>query len=72
MSGESDENFDGVTKIFPDKKFPRHFITRPKLLPDFFYPRPKLLPKILYSNQMLNPNFYTLKISVELKDIFSN
>ena len=38
MSGESDENFEGVTKFFPDEKFPRHFITRPKLLPDFFIP----------------------------------
>ena len=36
MSGESDENFEGVTKFFPDEKFPRHFITR--LLPDFFIP----------------------------------
>ena len=54
MSGESDENFEGLTKFSPDEFFPRYFITRPKLLPDFlipdqnfspiFFPRPKLLP----------------------------
>ena len=49
MSGESDENFEGVTKFSPDELKPRYFITRPKLL-----------PKILYSNQKLNSNFYTL------------
>ena len=38
MSGECDENFEGVTKFFLDEKIPRNFITRPKLLPDFFIP----------------------------------
>ena len=34
MSEESDEDFVGVTKFFPDERFPRHFITRLKILPD--------------------------------------
>ena len=40
MSGESDENFEGVTKN--NEKFPRHFSNRPKLLPDFKFGRGKV------------------------------
>ena len=62
MSGESDENFEGVMKFSPDEKNPRYFITQPKLLPDFFYSRPKLLPEILYPNQNLNLDFLHPKL----------
>ena len=50
MSGESDENFEGVTKFFPVEKIPRHFITD-KAFPRFFYPRPKFSPDFFISTE---------------------
>ena len=59
MSGESDENFEGMTKIFPDEKLPRHFIIRPNFYPIFLSPtetftqnftlKPKIKSKFLHS-----------------------
>ena len=45
MSGESDENFEGVTKFSPDELNPRYFNTRPKLKPDIFIPDENFYPK---------------------------
>ena len=75
MSGESDENYEGVTKFFPDEEFPRHFITWSKLLPDFFILFETFTQSFIFQ-QKLNPNFYTAWITeisalnVELQDFF--
>ena len=65
MSGESDENFEGVTKFSPDEFFPRYFITRPKLLPDFLIPDQNFSP-IFFPDQ----NFYPIFLFQQKKDFY--
>ena len=51
MSGESNENFEGVTKFSPDEFFPRYSFTRPKLLPDFLMPDQNFSPIFLFQQK---------------------
>ena len=51
MSGESDENFEGMTKFFPDEKFPRHILS-----PDQnFYPIYLSPTETFTQNSILQP-----------------
>ena len=43
-----------MTKISPDKNFPRLFSTRPKISPDLLFPRPKVFPDFLSPAQYFN------------------
>ena len=54
MLRESDENFEGLRKIFPDIPSPD------ETFPKFFNPRPKFLTEILYPKQNSNPHFLRL------------
>ena len=56
MSGESDENFEGVTKFSPNELNPRYFNTRPKNKSKFLHPE---LQKLVLWN-------------IELQDLFSS
>ena len=55
-----------VTNFFPDEKFLRHFIIRPKLLPDFFIPDRNFYPDYYTSTKIkskfLHPELQKLVI----------
>ena len=51
--GESDENFEGVTKFSPDILSPdqNFFNPRPRLFPDFFVPDQNFYPIFLFQQK---------------------
>ena len=76
MSGESDENFEGVTKFFPDEKFPDILSPDQNSYPFFFIPNqyfyPKFYTPIKNWIQIFAPWITEISaLNVQLQDLFS-